>query len=288
MNDPIWLDRNEYPFESRFWQLPAGKMHYIDVGSGNPIVFVHGIPTWSFLYRRLIRHLSEQHRCIAIDHLGFGLSDKPTTFSYHPQALASHLETLINGLDLRNITLVVHDWGGSIGLPYALRYPHNVQRMILFNTWMWSIKGDQRAERFAALLTGPWYSLLNRWCQITTRVFVPQSYVDKTKLTPTIHRHYIEPLRHYDDQKGAQMLARAILWADDTMAGLWEQRQQLATIPTLILWGLRDMAFSRQDMQRWADLFAQGQVHPFDHVGHFPQEELEPQVLYPLVDAFLA
>ncbi len=101
---------------------------------------VHGTPTWSFMYRHLIRDLSPRYRCIAPDHLGFGLSDRPAGWSYRPEDQARNLARLIETLGLKDLTLVVHDFGGPIGLAYALDHPENVRRLVLFNTWMWSFR----------------------------------------------------------------------------------------------------------------------------------------------------
>lgn len=120
MSNVQWIDREEYPFKSNFLQLEMGKMHYIDEGRGPPIVMVHGNPTWSFLYRHLVKGLSKKYRCIAIDHIGFGLSDKPMEWSYLPEEHAKNLNVLIEKLDLKDITLIVQDWGGPIGLSYAI------------------------------------------------------------------------------------------------------------------------------------------------------------------------
>ena len=109
MNSIDWLDRDEYPFTSYFLDLSMGKMHYVDEGDGDPIAMVHGNPTWSYLFRHLIKELSSKHRCIAMDHIGFGLSDKPTDWTYFPEEHAKNTSSLINTLGLQDITLVVQD-----------------------------------------------------------------------------------------------------------------------------------------------------------------------------------
>jgi len=111
-----WLDTKEYPFSSNYLETQWGKIHYLDEGKGETILFVHGTPTWSFLYRNYIKELSKNYRCIALDHLGFGLSDKPKNFPGTPQLHSENLKALIDALQLKDITLVVHDFGGPIGL----------------------------------------------------------------------------------------------------------------------------------------------------------------------------
>ncbi len=103
MNNTNWIDRQEYAFDSHFYQVPAGRLHYVDEGSGPPVVMVHGNPTWSYLYRHLIKQLQPEHRCIAMDHIGFGLSDQPRDWSYLPSDHAANLTALINGLGLKDI-----------------------------------------------------------------------------------------------------------------------------------------------------------------------------------------
>ncbi|MDZ7761509.1 MAG: alpha/beta fold hydrolase [Desulfovermiculus sp.] len=112
MSEIHWIDRKKYPFESRYFAVSAGRMHYVDEGAGSPIVMVHGNPTWSFLYRNLIKRLRPQYRCVAADHIGFGLSDNPEDWSYRPEDHAQNLSALIDGLGLSDITFVLQDWGG--------------------------------------------------------------------------------------------------------------------------------------------------------------------------------
>ena len=132
-----WLDRREYPFAPHYFVTPVGRLHYIDEGAGRPIVFVHGNPVWSFMYRNQIKALSADHRCIAPDHIGFGLSDKPREWTYLPSQHAANLEALLEPMDLHDLTLVVGDWGGPIGIAYALRHSERVRAVVASNTWMW-------------------------------------------------------------------------------------------------------------------------------------------------------
>ena len=126
--DKSWIDPLQYPFQPHYIAVGAGQMHYVDEGRGKPIVMVHGTPTWSFMYRHLIKGLSDDFRVIAPDHIGFGLSDKPENWSYKPIDHAKNLAYLIESLGLEDITLVVHDFGGPIGLAYAVENPQNVSQ----------------------------------------------------------------------------------------------------------------------------------------------------------------
>ncbi len=128
--------RSEYPFESRFLDTSAGKLHYLDEGPRDapPLLMLHGNPTWSFFYRRLVRALSKDYRCIVPDHLGCGLSDKPEDWIYDLAGHVANLERLVLALDLQHITLVLHDWGGPIGMGVARRHPERIARLVVMNT----------------------------------------------------------------------------------------------------------------------------------------------------------
>ncbi len=131
---PAWLDRSAYPFTLRVFSAPEGDMRYVDEGQGEVILFVHGNSTWSFMYRELIKGLRARYRCVAPDHLGFGLSDKPRGATYLPQMHAENLQAFIQGLGLKDITLVLHDWGGPIAMAYATAHPENIKRLVVLNT----------------------------------------------------------------------------------------------------------------------------------------------------------
>lgn len=124
-----WLDTAEYPFRHHYADLRNGKMHYVDEGKGDVILFVHGTPSWSFLYRNYIKTFSADYRCIAIDHIGFGLSEKSESFVGSPQEHARNLSEFIRKLELQNITLVVHDFGGPIGLAAAMDNPERIKKL---------------------------------------------------------------------------------------------------------------------------------------------------------------
>ena len=150
ISTPAWVDREAYPFRSRFIELASGRrVHYIDEGEGDVVLFVHGTPTWSFEWRHVIRALARTHRCVAMDNLGFGLSDRPRDFDYCPESHARMLRAFVERLGLNDVTLVVHDFGGPIGLPLALHEPSIVRRLVVFNTWMWSFADDPEMTRKA-------------------------------------------------------------------------------------------------------------------------------------------
>jgi haloalkane dehalogenase len=282
-----WLDRSLYPFESHWLEVDEGRMHYVDEGSGSPVLLVHGTPTWSFLYRDLIKHLTGTHRVIAPDHLGFGLSDKPGVAPYRPEDHARRLAALVEHLGLENLTLVVHDFGGPIGLSYATDHPGNVPRLVLFNTWMWSLADNPRARWGGRLLGSPLGRLLyTRW-NLSPRVILPSAYGDRSKLTSAIHRHYLAPFPTPATRAAPAALARELIGSSDFYDSLWQRRDAIRDKPTLIVWGMKDPTFPESHLERWERFFTRVRVVRLPQIGHFVPEEA-PGVVGPLVEEFLA
>ena len=285
---PAWLDRRAYPFTHRFAALPAGRMHYVDEGRGQPILFVHGTPTWSFEYRHLITALSSSYRCIAPDLLGFGLSDRPVGFSYSPEAHAETLRAFADELRLDDLTLVVHDFGGPIGLPICLETPARVRRLVLVNTWMWPFDDDPDMQRKARLAAGALGRFLYKHANISLRVIAPSAYADRRRLTPAIHRQYLEVFRERSARVHVlHALARALTGSRDYYARLFEQADRLRGRPALIIWGMKDSAFRPHLLARWRELLPDATVVELADAGHWPHEE-RPAAVIQALQAFLA
>ncbi|MFC3282546.1 alpha/beta fold hydrolase [Litchfieldella rifensis] len=286
MQDHEWLDRSEFPFAPHYLQLAAGRMHYVDEGSGEPVVLLHGNPTWSFLYRHLIKQLRSTHRCIAPDYLGFGLSDKPADWSYKPKDHAANLTRLIETLGLDGITLVMQDWGGPIGLSYALSHPRNVSRLILINTWAWPVNHNVHYIAFSAFMGGPIGRLLIRRGNVFARVLLRQAFGDKTRLSRQAHAHYLHPLDSPKDRKGCLVFPKEILGSSAWLAELWQEISVLRDKPVLLVWGMKDIAFREKELQRWQQTFPHHRVVRLPSVGHFVPEEA-PERLSEAVTRFL-
>jgi haloalkane dehalogenase len=270
---PDWVDRREYPFEPRTLDVGAGRLSYVDEGQGAPILMVHGTPTWSFLYRHLIRALRPRYRCVAPDHLGFGLSDRPSGWSYRPEDQAENLARLIDSLALKDLTLIVHDYGGPIGLAYALDRPETVRRLVLFNTWMWSFAGDRQIERVGPLLGGRIGRFLYERLGFSVRVMLRHAIADRRRYSRETERHYLKALDGY----ATWVYAREVLGSSAWYDGLWRRRDRIARIPALLIWGTKDPAFGRY-LSRWRELFEHAEVVELD-CGHAPPEERAPESL---------
>lgn len=273
-----WINPELYPYTPKFFEVAAGKMAYVDEGQGKPIVMVHGNPTWSFVYRKLIHALHDEYRCIAPDHIGFGQSDKPYNWSYLPVDHAANLEQLLESLDLYDITLVVQDWGGPTGLSYALNHPERIARLVILNTWMWPVNDDWYYQAFSGFVGGA----VGRWLCRHRNFFVwsvmPTAYGDKSKLTEEIHRHYYDALPTGDSRKGTWVFPKQIIASSEWLGQLWSMRERLADKPTLLAWGMKDVAFREKELLRWQAMFSNVQVVRFETAGHYVQDEAGEEI----------
>lgn len=283
-----WLDRTAYPFRSRSVQLSEGRIHYLDEGpsEAEPIVFVHGTPSWSFEYRHLIRGLRTSRRCIAFDHLGFGLSERPTAFGYRPEDHARVFAEFVAALGLERFTLVVHDFGGPIALPFAQAHPERIARLLVLNSFMWPIDDPKLAQqaRLAGSRLGRW---LYRYLNFSLRVLMPFAYGDKRRLSARVHAQYLAPFRARAARETVLWtLARSLLGSHTHYASLWADRQRLAAIPALVLWGARDRAFPSEYLARWQQALPQALLVAINDAGHWPHEE-RPEIVLEALQRFL-
>lgn len=272
MNSPKWLDRILYPFAHHTLEVKGGRMHYVDEGTGAPIVFVHGTPTWSFLWRQQIKSLSRDFRCIAPDQIGFGLSEKPADFEYTPEAHADNLELLIENLQLKDITLVVHDFGGPIGLRYALRHPENVKNLVILNTWMWGLEEEKKIARISKFMAGGLGKFLYLQLGFSAKVLLPQGYHEGKHLTKDIKQHYQKPLATSANRLGTWQFAKSLSESGSYFAEMWLQREKLKSINKLILWGEKDTLLPLHFLDKWEQAFPDAKVIKYK-AGHFVQEE---------------
>lgn len=283
--NPTWLDRNEYPFAPHWVDVDGGRIHYVDEGSGETILFVHGTPTWSFLYRHLIKALGVHHRCVAPDNLGFGLSDKPVDVDYRPASQARRLAAVIDRLGLRDLTLVLHDFGGPIGLSYAIEHPANVMKIVLFNTWMWSFDGDRRFQWVGRMLGSPLASPLYRWLGLSVRLVWRHAVSRGGAYSRDAHRQYVAAADDPGTRHATWIYAREVLGSSDWYDGLWRRRDRIRKIPALLIWGMKDPAFARF-LPRWRTVFDGAEVVELADSGHAPPEE-RPQSVLPVLARFL-
>jgi haloalkane dehalogenase len=282
---PSWVDRELYPFTTRTVNTSSGTMHGIDDGQGSPVLFVHGTPSWSFEFRHLVGALRATHRCIAPDLLGFGLSERPRDFGYSPEAHAGALREFVEDIGLDRFTLVAHDFGGPISLPLALA--GRVSRLVLINTWMWPLD-DPALQRQAKMMSGPVGKWLYTYANISLRVLMPFAYATRSTLTPQIHAQYLQPFTNRADRALVlHPLAKALLGSSQYYAQQWRQRENLRHLPTLLLWGERDLAFGAPFLARWQSALPDAAVRSIP-AGHWPHEEQPDEAVRAIKEFFNA
>jgi haloalkane dehalogenase len=283
-----WLDRSLYPFPTRSFRTRDGALSFVDQGHGSPVVFVHGTPSWSFEWRAVIAALGPSRRAIAPDHLGFGLSEKPADAPYRPEDHARRLLALFDHLDLDDVTLVVHDFGGPIGLPIALERTERVRRVVVVNSWMWPLGDDPRAARASRVVRGPLGKFLYRTLNASARFLIPASFADRSRLPRRVHRQYIGPLARRRDRLAPWVLGCELTGSDDYYGRLWARRGTLASLPMTVLWGERDRFLDRRQRDRWLAAFPGARVVSASESGHFPQEEEPALVAAAVAEELLA
>jgi haloalkane dehalogenase len=256
-------------------------MHYIDEGEGDVILFVHGTPSWSFEYRNIIRGLSQRYRCIAIDHIGFGLSAKPADYNYNMAQHADNLERFIEHLQLRDFTMVLHDFGGPIGLQYAVNHPGNIRQLVLLNTWAWNTAEGINAY----LLRSAFLSFLYRRYNFSARFVLPASFGQK-KLAKHLHHQYCQPFGQPSERNGTVGFARSLALEGKWFDELWGSLNILSNIPALFIWGMKDKFITPAHLEKLSAVFNNPWVNEIPSAGHFPQEE-EPFEVADLIEAFM-
>jgi haloalkane dehalogenase len=267
-----WLDTAAYPFDHHFMDAPQGKMHYIDEGQGPVILFVHGTPTWSFLYRDFIKQLSGDFRCIAVDHVGFGLSKGKNQPVLNPQQHAGNLQFLIRKLDLNKITLVVHDFGGPIGLGAALETPDRIDKVVIFNTWLWGIKDRKDVQKIDKLVNSWIGKQLYLTFNISPKLLLKQGFDEKNRLTKAIHQQYISPFPDKESRKPLLKIAQSLAGSSDWYDQLWKKINLLEKKNWLILWGMKDSFIDSSFLEKWKDQLPDAVIKTYE-CGHFVQEE---------------
>ena len=278
--EPAWLDRALWPYPGRRVATSDGAVHLTDVGEGAPVVFVHGTPTWSIDWRHLIGSLAEDHRCIALDHLGFGLSERPTCVGYRPEDHARRFAEVLDALDLRGITLVVHDVGGPIALPWALDHLDRIARVVVVNSWCGPFTGT--SERLAArVVGGPLGRLLYRWLNVSLTALVPSAWADRSRLTAELHAQLEAP---FDEDPSARVrvlwaIARGLLGSEAHYAAVEARLAELVQTPVDIVWGLQDSTLAPHHLEAWERAVPHARVTRVEEAGHWPHEEAPQTVL---------
>ncbi len=283
-----------YPFTSHFIPLDNHKLHYLDLGRGRPVVMVHGNPTWSFYFRRLARDLSMHHRVIVPDHMGCGLSDKPSIrdYDYTLESRVRDLDRLIQSLDLKEkITLVVHDWGGMIGCAWALENLDRIDRIIITNTAGFHLPA---AKRFPLRL---WLIRYLTWFAIPAvlglNLFSRSALymAPRRPLSKTVRHGLTAPYNSWKNRIATLRFVQDIPLSPgdrsyDLVNRVDTHLEDLKTIPMMILWGRHDFVFDLTFLDEWTRRFPHAQTHVFEDAGHYLFED-KPAETSKLIKKFM-
>lgn len=283
-NIPRWPDKDEYPFISRYFMINGQRQHYVDEGLGPVLLFVHGTPSWSFDFRKAIIRLKNDFRCIAPDHIGFGLSDKPERYDYSTLNHSKTLEQFVMDNRLKKITLIVHDFGGPIGLGFAIRRPELVEKLVILNSWLWSSEGDPEFKRLSWLLKSPLTPFLYKRFNFSPRYMLPASFGRK-KPDKKILKHYTKPFANASQRHGVLAFARSLLHDQQWFEALWNTKDAIAFKPTLFIWGMKDPLITPKYLEKFETGFPSSITVKLEAAGHFPQEE-EPEKLADAIHDF--
>lgn len=280
------ISRELYPFDGKLIDLGEYNLHYLDEGAGDPVLMVHGNPSWSFYYRNLVLGLRDSWRTIVPDHVGCGFSDTPdeSIYSYTLSSRIDDLTRLVDALDLEDrITVVVHDWGGLIGLGWAVRNVEQVRRVVILNTAAFHLPQGKAV---------PWQLKLVRNSGVG--VFLVRRFnafargaahlaCTRHRMPREIRDAFCAP---YDSWRSRIATARFVqdipLEPDDPAYGIVTEVQEnlhlLASKPTLICWGMKDFVFDHHFLDEFRRRFPEADVHRFEDCGHYILEDARDEV----------
>lgn len=278
-----------YPFQSNFLDLDRLKYHYLDEGTGANLLMLHGNPTWSFYYRNLILGLKDEYRVLAPDHIGCGLSDKPQQYQYSLARHIANLEIFTEKLQLKNITLVIHDWGGAIGMGFAVKHPELIKRFVVFNTAAFLMPQIHLLLKICRIpILG---TLAIRWFNAFAAMAVILACKNREKMTPQVKAGYLAPYNSYANRianlRFVQDIPMTTRDASYKLMQIIEQGlEQFKDHPMLIAWGGKDFVFNNDFLKRWQEFFPKAQVKTFPDAGHYVVEDAGDEIL-PLMKDFL-
>lgn len=260
-----------YPFKSNWMELSNGShVHYVDEGKGPVLLLLHGNPSWSFLYRNIIKRLSGQFRCIAPDLPGFGLSEAPDGFGFTPREQAQTMVEFIDQLDLKGVGVMVQDWGGPTGFFLAQSRPDRIDRLIIGNTFCWPLT-KIGVRGFSAVMGGPLGRASANLFNGVVRFFFTRGVVNK--LPPDVWNMYFAPFRNPKMRHPTHIFPKQLVASKKFLKELEDGLPAIKDKPALILWGDSDFAFKEDERDRFRTFFPNHRDVDLAGAGHFIQED---------------
>ncbi len=273
--------RAAFPYDAKYVEVGHARMHYVDEGDGDPILAIHGNPTWSFYWRNIIRGFSPTYRVIAPDHIGMGLSEKPAGYDYSMQQHSTNLIDLIDQLDLSNITLLGHDWGGAIGLNAMTQRPDRFKQFVMFNTGAFP---PPAVPRRIAVCRAP---LLGRLAvqglNLFARAAVKMATTQRGGLPPDVRDGMLAPYHSWNDRVGIYNFVADIPFNDKhktwlVLEHLEKQLPEFSHLPSMLIWGMKDWCFDADCLRRFEHLLPNTTVHRLMNAGHWVVEDAADEV----------
>ena len=274
---PDWLTPDLLPFESRFTEIDGNVVHYLDEGSGPPLLMLHGNPTWSFLYRHLIALLRGRFRCIAPDLPGFGLSIAAPGYDLRPESHAEVVRLFVDRLGLDAWTPVLQDWGGPIGVDVAGAAPERIRAMVVLNTFAWPVDDDPHFVWFSRIMGSAPAGFLIRHFNVFVNFLIPAG-TPRSKPDRTVLDAYRRPLDTPSRRAASHVLPGAIRSSTPFLAEVERRLARLRDVPALIVWGDGDIAFREKERARFEASFARAASLVVPGAGHYMQEEAPREI----------
>lgn len=284
-----------YPFESHYARINGNQMHYVDQGKGAPVLMVHGNPTWSFYFRHLITGLSHGFRTIALDHIGCGFSDKPSAkeYDYTLDQRVADLDALIRHLDINEkISLIVHDWGGMIGLAWALDNLERVDKIVITNTSGFFLPASKRFP--AALWAVKYLAPFAVPAVLGANIFARGALylAPKTRLSQSVKKGLVAPYNSWANRIATLKFVQdiPITAKDRSYARVQKVDQSLSALDPaqlMFLWGTRDFVFDIHFLEEFKNRFPRTPAHVFEDAGHYLFED-KPGPILELIQKFLS
>lgn len=274
--NPKWLDRSLFPFTSRVIDIDGNIVHYIDEGNGPTLLLLHGNPTWSFLYRHIVRKLSPHFRCIALDYPGFGLSIAKPGYAFLPREHSSVIEQFVDRLGLKDLSIMVQDWGGPIGLGFAGRRPELIRDVILGNTFAWPATRSKGMSAFSKIVgSGPGRLLITRYNALA-KWLIPAG--TNRKLIQGEMAAYMGPFSTPASRLPMWIFARQIVASEEYLTQVEAGLSSLREKPALVVWGEADGAFRAPDRIHLLEHFPSHRVCLLPDAKHFIQENAPDEI----------
>lgn len=278
----------QYPFTPHFFTRNNHELAYLDEGEGPVLVMVHGNPTWSYMYRNLVSGLKNRYRCIVPDHLGCGFSDKPHNGVYRLAEHIANLEALLEHLEVERCVMIVHDWGGAIGMGWATRHPERVLATVVMNTA--AFPSTRMPLRIAACRWPVLGALMVRGLNGFARAATLMA-VHKQPMRPEIAKGFLAPYDSWEHRIAVHRFVQDVPMQPDhpsrqTLEELAASLDNLRGKPMLICWGGQDFCFNEEFLNEWQRRFPEAQTHIFPEAGHYLLED-EGEAILPIIGDFL-